>query len=76
MEKSFSMSTASEKREEVKAKLQGLRKALRVMHAGVLEETVLPEPGDVRAAMAQLEALLELLESKSARKSKSKESAK
>ena len=45
------------------------------MHAGVLEETVLPEPGDVRAAMAQLEALLELLESKSARKSKTKESA-
>ena len=41
------MSTASEKREEVKVKLQGLRKALRVMHAGVLEETVLPEPGDV-----------------------------
>ncbi|WP_236074503.1 hypothetical protein [Prochlorococcus marinus] len=33
--------------EEVKVKLQGLRKALRVMHAGVLEETVLPEPGDV-----------------------------
>ncbi|WP_167523915.1 hypothetical protein [Prochlorococcus marinus] len=47
------MSTASEKREEVKVKLQGCRKALRVMHAGVLEETVLPEPGDVRAAMAQ-----------------------
>ena len=41
------MSTASEKREEVKVKLQGLRKALPVMHAGVLEETVLPEPGDV-----------------------------
>ena len=41
------MSTASEKREEVKVKLQGLRKALRVMHAGVLEETVLSEPGDV-----------------------------
>ncbi|KZR82885.1 hypothetical protein PMIT1342_00536 [Prochlorococcus marinus str. MIT 1342] len=40
------MSTASEKREEVKVKLQGLRKALRVMHAGVLEETVLPHPGD------------------------------
>ncbi|MCP4972865.1 MAG: hypothetical protein GY914_04225 [Prochlorococcus sp.] len=64
------MATASEKREDVKSKLQVLRKDLRVMHAGVIEETVLPDPADVRAAMTQLEALLALLEKKSSRKPK------
>ena len=58
------MPTMNEKGEEIKTKLQGLRKALRVMHAGVVEETILPEVEDVRAAIADLESLLKLMEDK------------
>ncbi len=61
---------ASEKREMVKTQLQQLRKDLRVMHAGVTEEQTMPDPGEVRTVMTQLESLLELLEPKSSRKSK------
>ena len=62
--------TAKEKREQVKIQLQQLRKDLRVMHAGVTEAQTMPDPGEVKTVMSQLEALLELVEPKSARKSK------
>jgi hypothetical protein len=38
------------------------------MHQGVQEDGLLPEAGEVRGVMAQMEALLELLEGKGSRK--------
>jgi len=40
------------------------------MHQGVMEDGLLPEAGEVRGVMAQMEALLELLEGKGSRKAK------
>ena len=66
------MASASEKKEDVKSKLRNLLKDLRVIHTRVTEETVMPEPGEIRAAMIQLDALLEVIEPKSAKKSRAK----
>lgn len=38
------------------------------MHQGVMDDGLLPEAGEVRGVMAQMEALLELLEGKGSRK--------
>ena len=40
------------------------------MHQGVMDDGLLPESGEVRGVMAQMEALLELLEGKGSRKAK------
>ncbi|WP_320676770.1 hypothetical protein [Prochlorococcus sp. MIT 1300] len=64
--------TASEKRELVKNHLKQLRKELRIMHAGVTEQQTLPDPGEVRTVMTEMETLLSVLEPKSAKKSKKK----
>ena len=32
------------------------------MHLGIKEDNLFPEPGEIRGIMAQLEALLELIE--------------
>ncbi len=58
------------KREQVVSHLRYLRQELREMHQGVLDDGLLPEAGEIRGAMAQMEALLELLENKSPRKVK------
>ena len=50
------------KREQVISHLRYLRKELREMHLGVNEDGLFPEPGELRGIMAQLEALLELVE--------------
>ena len=50
------------KREQVISHLRYLRQELRQMHLGVNEDGLLPEPGELRGIMAQLEALLELVE--------------
>ena len=50
------------KREQVISHLRYLRQELREMHLGVNEDGLLPEPGELRGLMAQLEALLELVE--------------
>ena len=63
--------SASEKRELVKTQLKQLRKDLRIMHAGVTEEQKMPDTGEVRTVMTQLESLLEVLDPKRPRKSKS-----
>ena len=52
------------KREQVVSHLRYIRQELREMHQGVLEDGLLPEPGELRGLMAQMEALLELLENK------------
>ena len=58
------------KREQVVSHLRYVRQELREMHLGVMEEGLLPEAGEVRGVLAQMEALLDLLEAKSARKAK------
>ena len=50
------------KREQVISHLRYLRQELREMHLGVNEDGLLPEPGEIRGIMAQLEALLELID--------------
>jgi len=50
------------KREQVISHLRYLRQELREMHLGVNEDGFLPEPGELRGIIAQLEALLELVE--------------
>ena len=50
------------KRELVISHLRYLRQELREMHLGIKEDDLFPEPGELRGIMAQLEALLELVE--------------
>ena len=62
------------KREQVISHLRYIRQELREMHQGVMHDGLLPEPGEMRGVMAQMEALHELLEGKSARKPKAEAS--
>ena len=50
------------KREQVISHLRYLRQELREMHLGLNEDGLYPEPGELRGIMAQIEALLELVE--------------
>ena len=50
------------KREQVISHLSYLRQELREMHLDVNEDGLLPEAGELRGIIAQLEALLELVE--------------
>ena len=50
------------KRDQVISHLRYLRQELREMHLGVKEDDLFPEPGEIRGLMAQLDALLELVE--------------
>jgi len=50
------------KREQAISQIRYLRKELREMHLGIKKDGLLPEPGELRLIMAQLEALLELVE--------------
>ena len=50
------------KREQVITHLRYLRQELREMHLDVNQDSVLPEPGELRGIMAQMDALLELVE--------------
>ena len=52
------------KREQVISHIRFLRQELREMHLGIKEDGLFPEPGELRGIMAQLEALLELVEGK------------
>ncbi len=65
------MATAKEKKEEAKAHLKQLRSDLRVMHMAVTEDLKLPDPLEVRRVMTNMEKLLEVIDPKSAKKSKS-----
>ena len=58
--KNFIMSQT--KREQVISHIRYLRQELREMHLGIKEDDLFPEPGELRGLMAQLEALLELIE--------------
>tara|TARA_Y100001978_G_scaffold201382_1_gene219618 strand:- start:781 stop:981 length:201 start_codon:yes stop_codon:yes gene_type:complete len=50
------------KREQVVSHLRYLRQELREMHQGIQEDGFFPEPGELRGILAQMEALLELIE--------------
>ena len=50
------------KRDQVTSHLRYLRQELREMQLGINEDGLFPEPGELRGIMAQLEALLELVE--------------
>ena len=50
------------KREQVISHLRFLRQELREMHLSIKEDDLFPEPSELRGIMAQLEALLELVE--------------
>ena len=50
------------KRDQVICHLRYLREELREMHLGIKEDDLFPEPGELRGIIAQLEALLELVE--------------
>ena len=50
------------KRDQVISHLRYLRQELRAMHLDVNQEGIFPEPGELRGIIAQMEALLELVE--------------
>ena len=50
------------KREQVISHIRYLRQELREMYSDIKEDDLFPEPGELRGLMAQLEALLELIE--------------
>ena len=50
------------KKEQVVTHLRYLRQELREMHLGIQDDGLFPEPGELRGVMAQMEALLELIE--------------
>ena len=52
------------KREQVITHLRFLRQELREMHLSIKEDDFFPDPSELRGIMAQLEALLELVEGK------------
>ena len=52
------------KREQVISHLRYLRQELREMHVGIKEDGLFPAPGELRGIMAQLEALLDLVDGK------------
>ena len=60
------------KREQVTSHLRYLRQELREMHLSIIEDDFFPEPGELRGIMAQLEALLELVEGNTRIQSNSK----
>ena len=50
------------KKEQVISHLRYLRQELREMHLGIKDDGLFPEPGELKGIMAQMEALLELVE--------------
>ena len=61
------------KKEQVVCHLRYLRQELREMHLGIQDDGLFPEPGELRSVLAQMEALLELIEGNSKVKSSSEE---
>ena len=59
------------KKDQIICHLRYLRQELREMHLGIKEDDLFPEPGELRGIMAQLEALLELVEGRTKIKSNS-----
>ena len=58
------------KREEVSSHLRYIRVELREMHQMLIKDDLLPDPNEAKELHAQLDALLELLSDKKAKKVK------
>ena len=58
------------KREEVSSHLRYIRLELREMHQMLIKDDLLPDPNEAKELHAQLDALLDLLADKRARKVK------
>ena len=50
------------KKDQVVSHIRYLRQELREMHLSINEDDLFPDPSELRGIMAQLEALLELVE--------------
>lgn len=50
------------KREQVVTHLRFLRQELREMYLGIQDDGLFPEPGELRGVLAQMEALLSVIE--------------
>ena len=53
---------SQQKKEQVVSHLRYLRQELREMHLGIQDDGLFPEPSELRGVLAQMEALLELIE--------------
>ena len=62
MDLSRNLLMSQTKREQVISHIRYLRQELREMHLGIKEDDLFPESSEIRGLMAQLEALLELIE--------------
>ena len=71
----YQLVMSQSKREQVISHLRYIRQELREIHQGVQADGLLPEPEEVRAVIAQMEALLELLVGRSAKKAKDQDKA-
>ena len=60
------------KRDQIISHIRYLRQELREMHLGINEDDLFPEPGEIRGIIAQLEALLELVDGNTRIQSNSK----
>ena len=58
------MTDVSKKKENVKMLLQDLRLDLKKIHLAVTEESLLPQPGEVKALMHKMDKLLKAIDSK------------
>ena len=59
------------KREEISSHLRYIRLELREMHQVLIKDDLLPDPNEAKELHAQLDALLDLLSEKRAKKIKS-----
>ena len=50
------------KREQVICHIRYLRQELREIHLGIKDDGIFPEPGELRGIIAQMDALLELVD--------------
>ena len=57
------MTEISQKKENVKMHLKDLRQNLKKMHLAVTEESILPQPDEVKTLMNKMDQLLKLIES-------------
>ena len=58
------MTDITQKKENVKIKLNDLRQNLKKTHLAVTEELILPQPDDVKTLISKMDQLLKLIESK------------
>ena len=58
------MTDLKQKKENVKMHLKDLRKDLKKMHLAVTEESIIPQPDEVKTLIYKMDQLLKVIESK------------